>query len=172
MVDLSLIELILKRNNYEIQFSGDQDFKIIRHAKGSSILNIYYTSAIISIVIGGVVLFLGSIWGFVFMSPAIPLLVKVSDWKKRDELNRKTTVQVNADFLEIEKPGVIFQCPKNTVKELGVEVERDEQVYAGSLFLESEEDGQIVLLEFFGEEHNYVKDDLVKIRDFILQKMK
>lgn len=172
MEEFALIERILNRNNYMLTVERDSTIKISKKSQSDPLIQGYLFSAIGSILAGVIAIYFGSFWGLTLVLPAIPLLIKVLAFKDRNDENSNTTISISSNNLEIEQADVIYQCSKEQIADLVAEVERDEHIYAGAIYIDTAEAGRLKLLEIFGENHNYVKDDINHVKGFIRSQMK
>jgi hypothetical protein len=171
MDNFALIEKILNRNNYTVRIEDDTTINISKKSQSDPLIQGYLTSAIISILAGSIAVYFGALWGLVLALPSVPLLLKVMSFKEREKENSHVHLMISSMYLEVEQEDTIFQCPKEQVSDLVVEVERDEHIYAGVIYMDTAEAGRLKLLEIFGDNHNFVKDDITEVKHFILSQL-
>lgn len=165
-----LIAQILKRYNFEFTPNNDH-FRI----NGGQILfsdfsaPLLYTFA--GLILGflaywsvgpleGILIFFVTMLGFLY----IGLL-----YRQKVNLSR-TTTDITPEGLTITNPkGEQQVIPQTGIQNLLVVLDPEEKVKTGRLILNSEETGEKTLIKLVGENQKYLKDDLERVRGFMIE---
>jgi len=162
---LEVIQSVLLRNNYTLT-KDESDVYTLRQAKvNSQEFNLFYFFEIAMIVGGIILLLLGSMWGLVLIALTIPIFMKVSKQKYLQKANFNRKINFARNLVELvngdEKQSV------TSIKEINYSIEEEKDLSIGSVLINFDDEGQMPLIELFGNNKKYVEDDAQLIAEFV-----
>ena len=162
----NLLKSVLKRNNYELDYISQEKLVLKQSEKEPPIIKKYYTIALILVIVGIIaVFFISTIFGIIMLSSSVPIYIRAKKLKKRDKHNIGRTISINKNKIEIEQVSntEIFKIPTDNILKFSYKFDRDENLSSGKIIIETNNKEKIDVIEFFGQEKNYIEEDLKKV---------
>ncbi len=154
---------VLNRSDLSIE-KVNNEYVITKVKANHSPVNLHRSFAFILSVIGVLaVLFLSLVGGIILLVSAIPLYVKTSNLKKREDREKGKVIKFTDEGIVIHTSHEVTRIGRDQIQELSYQIEKDKDISVGIISVTTiEEDNSNVeykLLEIFGDDKRYVEDD-------------
>lgn len=163
---LDLVKSVLARNNFTLELEEENSYLIKQDKRNSPIVNAYYVLAIVTMVIGCLVLFWGSLLGLAFLGVSIPIFLRVFKLKDKQKNNYKKQIALNKNCIKLSEDDEVTVIKMDAIIQVIYDVDREKNLSLGTVIIETEKE-DFYIIEIFGDYKRYVEDDVKVIAHFI-----